>query len=75
MPYSIPSKGKKRKYDPLEVTDMYKKLIETGIDRKDAVEKLVDKFSFASLDSCSQYLRRKGLKNIPQIRESSARPK
>jgi hypothetical protein len=75
MPYSVTPKGKKLKHDPKVVTSYYKKLIKSGIDRKDAVEKLVVKFPFASPDTCSRYLRKNGLKNIPSFRESSARPK
>ena len=75
LPFDTPPKGKKRRFDPVEVTSYYKKLIDSGIDRKDALFKCVKKFEFASNNACSAYLRKYGLKNIPQIRESTARLK
>lgn len=75
LPFDIPLKGKKRRLDPVEVTSYYNKLINSGIDRKDALVKCVKKYEIASNNACSAYLRSNGLKNIPQIRESTARLK
>jgi hypothetical protein len=61
-------KGKKRFYDPEAVTSHYTKLTASGIERKVAVSKCVKKFSFPNSDACSRYLRKHGLKNIPNFR-------
>jgi hypothetical protein len=68
LPYSNSSKGKKIKYDPHAVTSHYLELIDSGVKRKEAVLKCVEKFSFQSADSCSRFLRKNGLENIPNFR-------
>ena len=74
-PFHIPPKGKKRRYSPQEVTSYYNNLIKSNIDRKDALIKCTKRFEFASNNACSKYLRDNGLKDIPQIRKSTARLK
>ncbi len=75
LPFEIPHKGKKRRFDPVEVTSYYKKQIDSGIDRRNALVMCVKKYEFASNNACSAFLRENGLENIPQIRKSTARLK
>ena len=67
MLFSIPPKGKKRKFEPLIVTDLYSQLVKSGIEKKEAVERLTAKFTFASPDACSRYLRKHGVGEVPSF--------
>jgi hypothetical protein len=63
-----PASGKQETHDPITVTARYKELIKLDDDRKKAVQTVVKEFEFASVDSCSRYLRKHGLTRIPNFK-------
>jgi hypothetical protein len=63
-----PASGKQETYDSETVTARYKELIKSNDDRIKAVQTVAKEFGFASDDSCSRYLRDKGLKKIPNFK-------
>ena len=71
-PFSIPppAVGKQPTHDPDIVLPMYEELINSGMDKKKAVEQCAKNELFASPAACGSYLRAHGLKDIPDIKQS-----
>jgi hypothetical protein len=71
-PFSIPppSVGKQPTYDPEIVLPRYEELINSGMDKKKAVEQCAEEFHFASPAACGSYLREHGLTGVPDIKQS-----
>jgi hypothetical protein len=71
-PFSVPppAVGKQPTYEPEIIIPRYKELIESGIDKIEAVKQCAEEFSFASPTACGSYLREHGLRDIPDIKQS-----